>query len=90
MDSKLVYNGILGRSSLKQLKAIHNLCLKFVTPKRVVVVKKDQPIVREHYLSIPMKATPRALLINSTIVVERNMPENSFVEKQVSKTMKDG
>lgn len=73
MDSGSVYNGILGRLDLKQLKDvthIHHLCLKFKTPKGLATVKEDQATTRECYFNTLRKAAPRASLINTTLIIE--------------------
>ena len=52
IDQPSVFNSILGRPSLRELRAItsiHHLLIKFPTPYRVGVVKGDQQEARQCY-----------------------------------------
>lgn len=92
LDSRFIYNGIFGRSTSKQFKAVisvHHLCLKFETPKGIAVTKGDQNIKHEFYFGIQRKTTPRAPLVNTTMIVEGNMLENPLVGKQTLEAVKD-
>lgn len=54
------------------------------------MVKEVHTLIREYYFSTLRKATPRAPLVNTTLVVEENMFENHMIGKQISGPIKDG
>lgn len=64
IDSRSAFKRILEMLVLKQSKevtSIHQLCIKFETPKSITIVKDNQVAARECNLGTLRKVTPRSL-----------------------------
>lgn len=89
MDNRFAYNGLCGRSKLKELWALTSihLCMKFPIEDSITTVRNDQMSVRECYLN--SHRNTKSWDVNVVLMdIDMNNPPNNDRPLNKGKTSK--